>query len=116
MCGSRRIPRWGENLQNLSWIRAGKGIYNYKTGFFYAAIQAEHLSVPPSDNPTSLQLIFSIFGRLYKKKNWKFRQLYWLRYAYGDDPLLRNRLSISTLQLIRGFNANNVFVEISDLH
>ncbi|MBY0426431.1 MAG: hypothetical protein K2Q22_12390, partial [Cytophagales bacterium] len=92
-------------------IRAGKGIYNYKTGFFYAGMQAGTFFSQSIGQTGVVAADFQYFGRLYKSKNWKFRHLFWLRYAYGDDPLVKNRMfNINDYNGIRGFNANNLFV------
>lgn len=102
----------GEKLSRPYFgIRAGKGFYNYKTGFFYAGMQLGSFLSPNGQHSNILTADMQYFGCLYKKGNWKFRHFYWLRYAYGDDPLLRNRLfNINDYNGIRGFNSNNQFV------
>ena len=92
-------------------VRAGKGIYSAKTGFFYGGLQAGSLMSNSIGKSNVVTADFQYFGKLVKKKNWKFRHLYWLRYSYGEDQLLKNRLyNINDYNGIRGFNTNNTVV------
>jgi hypothetical protein len=92
-------------------VQAGKGIYSSKFGFLYAGMQAGALMSNSIGRSNVMTASMQYFGKLHRKKNWKFRHLYWLRYAYGEDQLLKNKLyNINDYDGVRGFFANNSVV------